>query len=276
MRFGSKIREVSEAVVLGVDNYPTTLDAAYRILTETQQRMNADREASERCGAGTTTASAISVTGTSNYQRRSIPDGQDVVMGTDRRVYNVQCNNCNAWGHYARECPRASSEVNNNSKNTNELRNELKYILDTGSTHTTVKDNNDITNLFRSKILRMKSSTGDIMDYKYTGMLKPFGVQAHYNKDGTANILSFHMLAAIKDAHMVYDSRVADCFRLVYNGGREAQFRNNGDGLYIYADPSEIKIWNKNKKVTHKIQLVQTVEKNKQLMTEKEIERANA
>jgi len=65
-----------------------------------------------------------------------------------------------------------------------------------------VKDNNDIpvTNLFQSKILRMKSSTGDIMDYKYIGMLKPIGVQAHYNKDGAANILSFHMLAAIKDA----------------------------------------------------------------------------
>ena len=150
MRFGSKIREVSETVVLGVDNYPTTLDVAYRILTETQQRMNAGREASERRGAGTTTASAgttIASAGTCNYQRRSIPDGQDVVMGTDRRVYNVQCNNCNAWGHYARECPRASSEVSNNSKNTNVLRDELKSILDTGSTHTTVKDNNDITYL---------------------------------------------------------------------------------------------------------------------------------
>ena len=90
MRFGSKIREVSEAVVRGVDNYPTTLDAAYQVLTETQQQMNAGCEASERRGAGTTTASTISETSTSNYQRRSIPDGQDVVIGTDRRVYNVQ------------------------------------------------------------------------------------------------------------------------------------------------------------------------------------------
>jgi len=150
MGFGSKIPEVSEAVVLGVDNYPTTLDADYRILTETQQRMNAGREASEPRGAGTT-ASAISVTGTSNYQSRSIPDGQDVVMGTDRRVYNVQFNSCNAWGHYVRECPCANSEVSNNSKSTNVRGDELKYILDTGSTYTTVKDNDD-TKKFANKI----------------------------------------------------------------------------------------------------------------------------
>ena len=69
----------------------------------------------------------------------------------------------------------------------------------------------------------MKSSTGDIIDYKYTGMLKPFGVQAHYIKDGTANILSFQMLAAMKDANMTYDRRIADCFRLSYNNGKEHQ-----------------------------------------------------
>jgi len=63
-------------------------------------------------------------------------------------------------------------------------------------------------------------------------MLKPFGVQAHYNKDGAANILSFHMLAAIKDAYMTYDSRFAGRFRLRFNDGKEFQFRNCGDGLH--------------------------------------------
>ena len=89
----------------------------------------------------------------------------------------------------------------------------------------------------------MKSSTGDIMDYKYTGMLKPFGVQAHYNKDVTANILSFHMLAAIKDAHMLYDNRVADCFRLIYKDGREIYFSNHGGGLYTFVDPKCNKVF---------------------------------
>ena len=41
--FGSKVQEVSEGVVLGADNYPLTLEQAYRILNDTQQRLNADR-----------------------------------------------------------------------------------------------------------------------------------------------------------------------------------------------------------------------------------------
>jgi len=95
------------------------------------------------------------------------------------------------------------------------------------------------------KNLRTKSSTGDIIDYKYTGMLKPFGVQAHYIKDGTANILSFQMLAAMKDANMTYDCRIADCFRLRYNNGKELHFRNSGDGLYIFVDPKCNKVFRK-------------------------------
>ena len=108
--FGPKLREVSEAVVLGVDNYPTTIDQAYSILRDNQQRMNIGRTVAERRISGEVTNAAV-LSGTTNFQRRSIPDGENVVMGTDRRVYNVQCNNCNAWGHYSRECPHASSTV---------------------------------------------------------------------------------------------------------------------------------------------------------------------
>ena len=122
----------------------------------------------------------------------------------------------------------------------------------------------------------MISSTGNTIDYAYEGTLMPFNVKAHYNRRAAANILSFHKLAQIADAHMLYDSRVADCFRLIYDDGREAQFANNGDGLYIYVDPSKNKAWNNNKEGTRNIQLVQTVDKNEQLMTEKEVERAKA
>jgi len=45
----------------------TTLDAAYRILTETQQRMNAGREASERRGAGITTSSIFFLISVVNF-----------------------------------------------------------------------------------------------------------------------------------------------------------------------------------------------------------------
>ena len=153
--FGVKLREVSEAAVLGVDNYPMTLDQAYRILIETQQRMNNGRAMTEKRDTGKNT-SATSEPGVSIFQRRTIPDGETIVMRFDRRVYNVQCNNCNAWGHCSRECSSTSSTVSNNKQLTRTHANKklLKYILDTGSTHTTVKDNSDLINLFKSKILQ--------------------------------------------------------------------------------------------------------------------------
>ena len=43
IRFGDKIREIQENVVFGTDSYPTTLDGAYRILSDTQLRLNRDR-----------------------------------------------------------------------------------------------------------------------------------------------------------------------------------------------------------------------------------------
>ena len=95
--FGAKLREVSEAIVLGGDSYPLSMDQAYRILTESQQRMDTGRAANERNGPRESTNTAV-VAGASNFQRRTIPEGEAIVMGTDRRVYNVQCNNCNGDG----------------------------------------------------------------------------------------------------------------------------------------------------------------------------------
>ena len=104
--------------------------------------MDTGRAVNERRDARGNATTAVA-TGASNYQRRAIPEGEVVVMGTDRRVYNVQCNSGNAWGHYSRECPAASSTVSSSNKKSN-LRNikrrSLKYILDTGSTHTTVNE----------------------------------------------------------------------------------------------------------------------------------------
>ena len=112
IRFGDKIQEVSENIVLGADQFPTTMDAAYRILNDTQSRLNQDRV---RRGGN---ANDWRMTGQSNFQGRdggnrdnmpTIPEGANIVIGTDRRVYTIQCNKCNEWGHYADRCPEASN-----------------------------------------------------------------------------------------------------------------------------------------------------------------------
>ena len=104
----------------------------------------------------------------------------------------------------------------------------MRYILDSGSTHNTVKDKDDLinlTNLFGNEVLRMQSSTGDHIDYEQKGTLKLFNLDAFYNKNTAANILALHTMSALDNAYMVYDSRVADCFRLIYYDGKEYQFQ---------------------------------------------------
>ena len=104
------------------------------------------------------------------------------------------------------------------------------------------EDKSDIitlTNLFRNEVLRMQSSTGDHIDYEQKGTLKLFNLDAFYNKNTAANILAFHTMSALDNTYMVYNSRVADCFRLIYQDGKEFQFQNFGDGLYTYVDPKD-------------------------------------
>jgi len=72
----------------------------------------------------------------------------------------------------------AMGTVSSSNRNRNNKRDRPKYILDTGSTHTTVKDNRDLTNLFKS----------DTIDYAYQGTLMPFDVKAQNNKCAATNI----------------------------------------------------------------------------------------
>ena len=293
IRFGSKVREISEQVVLGNDKFPTTIEQTYRILTDTQQRLNADRVRRNTSTFDWRSSGHSNYQGGSNGRTRdnlpTIPEGANIVIGTDRGVHTIQCRNCNEWGHYANCCPEASNGNNpvsiksfifkcSHAKCHHNYSSVLRYILDTGSTHNTVKDKNDIINLTRlskKDILRMHSSTGDTMDYSSKGWHKNFNVEMFYNKNTAANILAFHTLSALDEAYMVYDSRVADCFRLIYKNGKELQFQNHGDGLYTYVDPKE-NLLLKNPDDCSFAQYLQTVKDNENIMTKQEIERAKA
>ena len=194
VRYGERQRKVAEDVVLGVDKYPNDVDQAYAILNDTHVRQDAARLRSTRRQ------------GQTNFQRsRSdevIPDGEEVVMGTDRRVHTVRCHNCNRWGHYAGQCPEVSSAVRIPKSNMNEYDTTLiNYLLDTGSTHNTVNNKSDLyllTNLFNDKVLHMRSSTGNIMKYTEKGVLKPLniilGICLYGNPASIDRILSLTVL----------------------------------------------------------------------------------
>ena len=78
----------------------------------------------------------------------------------------------------------------------------------------------NVTNLFKNKVLNMRSSTGNILKYHEKGTLQPFSVESYYNPNTAANILAFHTLCRLKDAYMLYDSRQGDCFSIIYNNGK--------------------------------------------------------
>ena len=119
----------------------------------------------------------------------------------------------------------------------------------------------------------MQSSTYDHIAYEQKGTLKMFNLDAYYNKNAAANILGLHTMSALDNAYIVYDSRVADCFRLIYHNGKECQFQNFGDGLYTYVDPKDN--WKiKTHEQKRPMNYLQTVDNVKKLMTKSEIDRA--
>jgi len=258
IRYGNKVREIAEGVVLGHDNFPTTVDGAYRILADTQRRLDEDRLrrgvtwnrniGSSHYGGG----GGRGARSPRNHENLpQIPEGARLVLGRDRRIYTAQCYNCQEWGHFADQCPEALNQGNNKVSYTRKSSNSqcysqkcshnyISYILDTGSTHNTVKDMThltNVTNLNKKDVLFMESTTGDFLEYNRKGIHSVFNVETFYNKNTVANILGFHTLNALPNAYMYYDGRVADCFRLVYDDGREVHFKNNGRGLYVFTDP---------------------------------------
>ena len=106
VRYGAQIKNIVPDVVLGLHNFRTSLDKAYAILTNVQNRLNYDRNVRVR------------ITGTqgqSNHQcDRSyaiIPDGKTVVMGTGRRVSTFSATAEMLRSHYATACPNVSSTI---------------------------------------------------------------------------------------------------------------------------------------------------------------------
>ena len=72
---------------------------------------------------------------------------------------------------------------------------------------------------------------------------------------------------------MYYDGRVADCFRLIYDDGREFQFKNNGRGLYEFTDPKHNKAYGSVPPAQSFAQYLQIVSSNEKLFSKKEVER---
>jgi len=161
--YGNKVRQITEGVVLGHDNFPTTVDGAYRILTDTQRRLDEDQL--RRGGTWNRNIGSSHYGGRGGLGSRTprnhenlpqIPEGARLVLGRDRRIYTAQCYNCQEWGHFADQYPEALNQGNNKVSYTRQSNNfqcysqkcshkHISYILDTGSTQNTEKNKTHLT-----------------------------------------------------------------------------------------------------------------------------------
>ncbi len=61
--------------------------------------------------------------------------------------------------------------------------------------------------------------------YIQKGIHSVFNIGTFYKNNTAVNILVFHSLNLFSNTYMYCDGRVADYFRLIYDEGREVQFK---------------------------------------------------
>ena len=81
IRYGARINQINDGVVLVIDKYPMNLDKAYAIVMETMKQQ--ERVRLRQSGSSTSTNTDH---GQSNYQNDRTITEESIVMGTDRRV----------------------------------------------------------------------------------------------------------------------------------------------------------------------------------------------
>ena len=153
-------------------------------------------------------------TGGNTNDRPTLPEGANIVIGTDRRVHTIQCNRCNEWGHYANQFPEINGEVsiclytkNSHTYNFSNHNKHTRYLLDTGATHSTVNTLNNMSNVKNGSIkdsLHTQINSGYI-DFRQKGNLDFVNLEAFYNGSSAANILAFHQLNNFTDTNMYYN-----------------------------------------------------------------------
>ena len=145
-------------------------------------------------------------------------------------------------------------------------------MIDCAASHSTVSSLDHILN--RTKVLEKDvlftvTNSGNI-SFKERGDLNFLPIKPYVNTKSVANILAFHELNSIQNAHVQYDGSKEDAFFLVFNSGRIVKFIRCKIGLYFYdtknTDNHEFKI--------NDVSFLQQRKEIEAMMTKKEIVKA--
>ena len=277
-RFLQTQESLRSGVILGRDEYPKTVTAAFELLQKTCPEVPASNpNKGWRFRRARNRFNNI-VNGSPSFAQidSSLTPGQD-----GRSHPNIVCHLCQKRGHYRNQCPTDTSNkipkpqfcqyIMNQTVESGINKNWI--LLDTAST-VSVSNNSKLVHDIRpcgDDILTIVTGGGThTFHHKATFNLLP--ISTHYDPSSLANIISMKDVASLPGAWVTMDTNIERAIVLHY-GGSQLVFQECADGLY-FLDASQMHHNHSNTSVNqypHNFQLVTTVADNCKLFTKREI-----
>ena len=281
-KYGSVKRYLANQMVNGVDAYPDTKTQALTLLSKyigesaprkTNSKKGGDKSKERNSGANDTDTSDINV---SFYQHRAPPVEGPPIPGTDGKLLpEARCYNCGRLGHISPTCGEASAvgfQGVQSEGNTGlpTLMKDSWLLVDSGSTFSSVA-NHHILQQCTSCPTMTSYTNGGTLQYSAKGPVALLPkVEAYFNGEAIANILSLHEVTL--HYRVTMDSQAANSI-YVHTDDEVLEFKGCGNGLY-FIDVLNLDNHKNNANVTDYLQplsLLNVVSSNKEYFTCKEV-----
>ena len=271
-RYSLLLQTLEDGVLLGRDEYPTTITAAYDLLQSTCPSLSKSNRFMSRFRRNNNKFKA------GNLSFAQIRE-KDLVPGTDGKTYDkINCHGCGDPGHYKNKCPKSKNIILTQFiMNQQEMQtiNPNWILLDTCSTVSVFCNNDLVSNITlcpEGEELHIVTNGGS-EQFNYTATANLLPLQVHFNSQSLANIFSLSDVANLPGARITMDTSLDKSIILHYDNAI-FHFHECEDGLYYYdtsLNPSNTLLTDYSQKVS----LVQSVSANKQSFTRRQIEGAD-
>jgi Reverse transcriptase (RNA-dependent DNA polymerase)/Zinc knuckle len=293
-RYGALLTKLNQDELVGVDNYPRNLTAAYKLLVGWNKTIVSQHSGTTFSNDGVTFATINEESGSG--ETTLVNNGSNEQARKNKQ--HITCFNCNTKGHYASECTSPKIEtkevrdkestdthtalINDDSHTefifANHSTGVVLNIGDNGKLpmHWILLDNQSTVDIFANKdLLRNIYESNDSVKIhcnagvtitKMKGTLPGYG-EVWYHPNTIANILSLTRVLE-KGYKVEYDSSGGNKFKVKKTNGDIKEFKQSTKGLFYY-DTLE-----KQNSKNNEINLLETVMENAYNYTSRDVEKA--